>query len=256
VSALAAPAFPDLLGTSPADLIDRVVDRPVATLDEARQRADRLRAGLVRYSEMRQDIADAYACRDWLALDYGSWYEYVKGEFGQELRQLSRTERSAAVQDLRTQGMSTRQIASATGAARNTVAAELAQTEPPDRITGTDGKSYPAARPSTSAGRDLPPAPEAKPEPAVDPERPKPSAAVREQIDNDPDVQAAEFMRRFTGVLRASVDLSTFDAGRVAQLADATVIELLDRHVTSVARFAEAVKRARTGLHLIQGGAS
>lgn len=111
------------------------------------------------------------------------------------------------------------------------------------------------APPSTSAGRDLPPAPAPAPE-GPKPAPAAPSRAVREQIDNDPDVQAAEFMRRFTGVLRASVDLSTFDAGRVAQLADPSVIELLDRHVTSVARFAEAVKRARTGLHLIQGGAS
>lgn len=144
--------IPDLLGTSPADLIDRVADQPVATLDQARQRAERVRAGLDSYTRMRQDIADAYACRDWLALGYETWFAYLEGEYGPELRRLTRDERPAAVRDLRTQGMSTRQIAAATGVDARTVRRDLGQVghdAPPAAVTGTDGKTYAATRPTT-----------------------------------------------------------------------------------------------------------
>jgi hypothetical protein len=266
-------AIPDLLGTSPADLIDRDTNQPQVTADLARARAERIRAGLASYTQMRQDIADAYAQRDWAALGYLSWFAYVEAEFGPALRGLTRDDRREVVKDLRGQGMTTRQIAAATGASKSQVDRDLdhvSRNGTPETVTGSDGKQYPASRPvsappapSTLNGQSLPPV---KPEPAAEPQKskpspstqdaPTPSAAVREQIENDPGVQAAEFMRRFTGVLSASVDLCNFDVDRLAQLADPNVIELLDRHVQSVTRFADAVKRARTGLHLIQGGAS
>lgn len=177
------PAVPDLLGTSPADLAARI-DAPQSTLDEARQRAERIRSGLATYAQMRQDIADAYARRDWVALDYGSWFAYVDGEFGEELRGLSRDERPAAVADLRQQGMSTRQIGAAVGVSHEQVRRDLAQVsrdvtpesasdcapsapvEPktdapapstPEKVTGKDGKSYPAKRPSTSDEKPVKP---------------------------------------------------------------------------------------------------
>ncbi len=164
------PALPDLLGTAPADLLP-AGDRQDSTLDEARQRAERLRAGLVRYSEMRQDIADAFACRDWIALGYDNWPAYVEGEFGEQLAQLARGDRRQAVEDLRGQGMSVRQIASATGISRGTVSNDLAQVSNsghlPDKVTGSDGKTYAASRPQTpgSAGT----APPADPAPASAP---------------------------------------------------------------------------------------
>ncbi|HET8640566.1 MAG TPA: helix-turn-helix domain-containing protein, partial [Pseudonocardiaceae bacterium] len=143
--------MPDLLGTAPADLIDAAVEPAVATRSVATRRAERIRTGVVNYAAMRQDIADAYAQRDWLALEYPSWYAYLDGEFGEELRALAsaRTERRAVVADLRGQGMSTRQIASATGVGQSQVRRDLAEVSPngsPTEVVGADGKTYAATR--------------------------------------------------------------------------------------------------------------
>lgn len=156
-AATTPPAVPDLLGTAPADLIDKWEAPPApATRDVAVRRAERIRAGVVSYAAMRQDIADAYAQRDWAALEYDSWHAYLEGEFGDELRQLARIpkERKAAVADLRGQGMSTRQIATATGVTQTQVVRDLKQVNTevsPDAITGRDGKTYPASKPAKKA---------------------------------------------------------------------------------------------------------
>lgn len=174
----APSAVPDLLGTSPADLLDTVEEAPVATLDEARGRAERIRAGLESYTQMRQDIADAFARRDWLALDYPSWFTYLEGEYGPELRRLTRAERREAITDLRGQGLSTRQIASATGVPRETVRRSVSA-DPngsPASVTGADGKTYAAKRPerppfpgpSDAAVATPPVGPGATPAPAVE----------------------------------------------------------------------------------------
>jgi hypothetical protein len=86
-------------------------------------------------------------------------------------RQLTSATRSAHIMRLRQLGMSIRQIASATGISRGTVANDLAQVSNsghlPETITGADGKSYASSRPAP------------KPEPATDPEpqTPEPAAA-------------------------------------------------------------------------------
>ncbi len=49
---------------------------------------------------------------------------------------------------LRESGLSLRAIASATGAAYNTILKDVTQTASPAEITGSDGKTYPAARPA------------------------------------------------------------------------------------------------------------
>lgn len=159
--AVVPDVIPDLLGTSPADLLPDI-DRQDSTRDEAVRRAERLRAGLVRYSEMRQDIADAFAGRDWIALGYEAWAAYVEGEFGEQLAQLGRGERQQAVSDLRGQGMSTRQIATATGISDMQVRRDLTQVRPdvaPAAVTGSDGKTYAATRPEPKPG----PAPKEEP---------------------------------------------------------------------------------------------
>lgn len=151
MTAPAVDQLPDLFGTAPADLAAADPREVTADLTTARQRAERIRTDLVTYSRMRQDIADAYAQRDWAALDYGSWYAYLQGEFGQELQQLarSREERQLAVGDLRGQGLSTRQIAAVAGVDAKTVRNDLADqptAAPTDKVVGSDGKSYPAVR--------------------------------------------------------------------------------------------------------------
>jgi hypothetical protein len=155
--------LPDLLGTSPADLIDQE-SRHDSTRAEALERAGRLRAGIVRYAEMRQDIADAFACRDWVALGYDNWPAYIAGEFGEQIAQLARNERREAVADFRSQGMSTRQIAESTGMPQSTVSDTVrqltgsGQLSQPERITGADGKDRPASRPTAAPKPDLKPA--------------------------------------------------------------------------------------------------
>lgn len=150
--------LPDLLGTAPADLIDQAAEQPAADVATARQRAERIRADLAGYTRMRQDIADAYACRDWLALGYDTWFAYLEGEFGPELQQLARDrgERRQAVADLRGQGLSTRQIGAVTGVDPKTVRNDLAEvgTSPqPERVTGSDGKTYPAKKPAPETAK-------------------------------------------------------------------------------------------------------
>lgn len=144
----APPQVPDLFGASPADLVDRWTEVPLATAEEARERAEQIRAGLPGYVRIQQLIADSFARRDWKALDYGSWAEYLMAEFGPELLRLKRADRREAVKDLRDTGMSTRQIAKATGVGQSTVRddLQLSGNHSPERITGEDKKSHPAKK--------------------------------------------------------------------------------------------------------------
>ena len=77
---------------------------------------------------------------------------------------------------------------------------------------------------------------------------------LREFVNSDPDVQAAEFMKRFVGALHAGGNYLEFDVERVANLADPVVVESIQRRAELAARFAEQVSRARSGLRLVKGG--
>lgn len=157
--ALAVIDGPDLFGTAPSDLVPDVAE--FADSITARQRAERIRAQIVSYHQMRQDIADSFAYRDWAALGYSSWYGYLEGEFGPELQQLSRHrgQRADAARDLRAGGLSTRQIASVLDVDAKTVRNDLEGAPAPETVTGADGKTYPASRASQSpAGTPAAPA--------------------------------------------------------------------------------------------------
>lgn len=73
-------------------------------------------------------------------------------------RQLVPAVRSALVAQLRTQGMSIRQIAVETGLPKSTIADDLrqlsdaGQLDQPERITGVDGRDRPATRPTPTPG--------------------------------------------------------------------------------------------------------
>lgn len=289
------PQVPDLLGTAPADLIDRYSEAPVATRDVATRRAERIRAGVVAYAAMRQDIADAYAQRDWLALDYGSWHEYVQAEFGAELAKLARDDRREAVRDLRTQGLSIPQIASATGASTGTVHNDLKgfnSENLPKTITGSDGKSYPASRPSTPdtpnvpAGRDAahngsapvstpgrpggttappaptPPADATSPAPAGG----TPTAETDDEADARRDAQldaeladtAVRFRRNFSAALAAATKLWSFDVDRIAEVYATDWDAAMGRgFIDEMRRWCdrvEAARRDRTRLRIVDGG--
>lgn len=115
---------------------------------EARERAGRIRVGMVQYLHTLADVAAAYAARDWMALGYESWESYVDGEYGAERLRLTPEHRQKAVAELRLSGMSQRAIGTALGISKNTVAADLSLGGTPDEIQGADGKKYAATRPA------------------------------------------------------------------------------------------------------------
>lgn len=71
-------------------------------------------------------------------------------------RHLTREQRQELVGKLRGQGWSTRKIADRLSVARNTVKSDLnlGQIDPPETITGKDGKQYPAKKPTTILIKD------------------------------------------------------------------------------------------------------
>lgn len=139
----------NLLGLAPADMF-KFMELSPSTLDEARSRSERIRAGLVLYVHTRAAIAEAWARRDWRVLGYDNWDAYLKGEFGDELRRLTGDERREAVAEYRRVGMSTRAIASAVQAPKSTVADDVRQLpesgQLPGTVKGLDGRDKPAKR--------------------------------------------------------------------------------------------------------------
>lgn len=115
-----------------------LVDSPAA----ARARADRIREGL---EALAPDILAAWNARDWEALGYGSWNEYVVGEFGGQLR-LGRAERREAVRELREAGMSSRAIGAALGVNQSTVVRDISGDANASPVAGLDGKTYKVTR--------------------------------------------------------------------------------------------------------------
>lgn len=102
-----------------------------------------------RLSVVWGDVVEAYRRRADRALGYGSWDEYCRAEFGTLRLRLPAEERAVAVQSLRAEGLSTRAIAAATGASKDTVnrVPPGVSDETPAPVIGQDGKSYQAARP-------------------------------------------------------------------------------------------------------------
>jgi hypothetical protein len=141
----------------------------VLTKEQAEQRAGRIRSSVASWVS---DLSAAWTERDWAVLGYPDWAAYLQGEFGGQL-QFSAEDRRLAVQLLSAQGMSQVGIAQATGADRHTVqrdqnALQGAQNahpadsdQPAPRVTGADGRSYPAHRPDPAPAAPLPPPPAA-----------------------------------------------------------------------------------------------
>lgn len=117
--------------------------------EQARARAERIRAGIRTFVATLNDIADAYRECDWETLGYDSWDQYVAQEFSEARLRLSTEDRRKAVETLRlTGGMSTRAIGSALGISEATVRRDLAGASndavQDQLVVGTDGKRYPA----------------------------------------------------------------------------------------------------------------
>lgn len=134
---------------------------------EARQLTDRIKRQV---SDLWDLIVRAYESRAWSQLGYDSWDEYCEVEFEASGIRVPREDRKEIVCSLRDRGLSTRAIASATGVNDRTVRRELATAanaavEPPT-ITGVNGKTYQATRPSPSTPNpDLHAVPDPQPQP-------------------------------------------------------------------------------------------
>jgi hypothetical protein len=126
------------LRTLPADVA-------LSTEAEARQRAEEIRGHLtIGFGK----LTVARECRDDIALGYGSWHEYLAGEFGAlDTLGLPAEERRYVVTSMRADGMSQRTIAAQLDTSVGTVNADLrkAGTQVAE-IRGADGKVYPATQ--------------------------------------------------------------------------------------------------------------
>lgn len=119
---------------------------------EARNLTDKIRAGL---EGIYQLIIEAYQGKAWTALGYGKWDEYIRREFGNQPLRPPLEDREEVVQSLRSSGMSTRAIASATELSPRTVRRSLSsspgafaspESTSPSTITGRDGKEYSSSK--------------------------------------------------------------------------------------------------------------
>jgi hypothetical protein len=98
-------------------------------------------------------VVEAYQRRVWEPLGYGSWDSYCRAELGSTRLRLPSEEREEAVRSLRSAGLSTRAIASATGISRGTQYRSASGPHGPlaganTPVTGLNGKSYTSPRPS------------------------------------------------------------------------------------------------------------
>jgi hypothetical protein len=116
----------------------------ISALDAA-GRADQIRANWAQHVEL---VIAGLEAGDWETLGYQSpaaWYKDLTdvGQMPPEVRQ-------RLADAMRGQGWSLRSIADELGVGKDTVARDLAQVshgETPGRVTGADGKTYPASRP-------------------------------------------------------------------------------------------------------------
>jgi hypothetical protein len=135
----------------------------------ATRRAETIRAGMVGYAAAMEAIGEAYEKRDWAALGHKDWDTYCEKEFSEKRLKLTREQREQAVLAFRGAGMSIRAIGSALGVSTTTIQRDLYQSDTPAAVTGADGKTYSATRPTPSVPDGTPDTAAAQSEPLVDP---------------------------------------------------------------------------------------
>lgn len=164
-------------------------------------------------------------------------------------RQLQPSERMKAAARLRERGHSYRAIGEALGTshtqARNDVATATGNdlpVEQPERVVGKDGRSRPAKRPEPAPARDEAPAP-----------RP-PSPEVEEWVESGQGVQDAKYLHEFSKAMARSDDFLGFDPERIGLIGSEDDVTSLQALARSTQDFLDQVKRARSGLRVMDGG--
>lgn len=123
-----------------------------STAAQARELTDRIKAGSEALWEL---IKQAWVSGAHHALGYSSWDDYCTREFGSNRIRIPKAERPEEIASMRSLGMSTRAIATATGVSKDTVRREIATgaNEPVD-VTGVNGKIY-TPRPASQPKREV-----------------------------------------------------------------------------------------------------
>lgn len=249
----------------------------------ARSRASRIRDGIHNYLATLGDIARAWEDGDWQHLKYESWDAYVDGEFGEERLRLPKEYRQKAVQELRLAGMSQRAIAKAVNEPRHVVRGDLEggrprptnvdQHESPElpQVTTAEVAANTSSEPAESVGgaveaasgaahlessENKPPLVEAIKQRLTDVQaKVDADKALLDSIE-DNEMRDHDYVTRFVHAVAKVLKVAEFDADRIADLADEDQLLQLSTSLDSLTRFTEKVRRRRSGLRLIAGGAS
>lgn len=150
---MTATADGEVALTSESDVIDAEVVEELNAAD-ARDLLDSIKVNL---EDTRALVEQLYSGRGWLALGYESWAALVNAEIMGSMPRLDRAGRRELVGQLADTGMSTRAVGAVVGAGQGTVRRDLEAGAPngaagrTSRVTGTDGKSYAAAKPKGAA---------------------------------------------------------------------------------------------------------
>lgn len=81
-----------------------------------------------------------------------------------------------------------------------------------------------------------------------------PSPAVTDWVQSSQAVQDASYVHQFMRVFARTDDFLGFDPERLAHLLDVGECESVDMFAASVTRFADTLRRSRSGLRVINGG--
>lgn len=236
----------------------------LATVDQARARADRIRASAVAVADWLSDIRGAYASRDWEPLGYATWHDYLDGEFGAHRIALPMEERREVVAVMSRAGMSTRAIAPALGVSVGTVHADRVSTvqnrtdestdaapttDQPRTVHSLDGRSRPAVQPRPRQEPVTDSAPAVR-NPAVPAAVPS-NADLDDQLEQRMAETAARFRTLFTAAAAKSDDVMQFDGARIVDVVDP---EFLQIFIGSWRRWCDDIEhRMKPGLRIVDG---
>ncbi len=220
---------------------------PPATAAEARALTEQIRTRAVDLLEL---IGRAYTTRVWVALDYGSWDEYVARELDSTQLRLPREKRTQVIGSLRDLGMPLRAIASATGTSRGTVARDLARVpngtpdsvpgppdEPPDEPPARTLTVVPRSDPDTVTGRDGKVYRRRRP------------AKVTVKLPAGPDAAVVEDLIRYLAALQLRIGVAELDAAVTPAQAARLLVEV-NRHTAGLQRLVELLTARAT----VEGG--
>ena len=245
----------------------------------ARARAGRIREGIHNLVAVSMDIARAKLDEDWRHLGYESWADYVEGEFGAERMRLPREQRQDAVARLALEGFTVRDIAKAINSPPSTVQDDL---KPPVRNRTDERRSLEPGLPQATTAEV---AANTSSEPAEEVgvaveaasgdthlEKSPLVAAVKQRLADvatkvaadkallgaieDDAMRDHDYVTKFVHAVARVLKIAEFDADRIADLADEDQLLQLSTSLDSLTRFTEKVRRRRSGLRLVQGGAS